>query len=106
MSQMAVKLDLIAPNDSVLKTFTDYAGEIHNKILELPITADSTFANKPIMDLGIPMSILIVMVKRGDEVITPRGATVVRPGDVLMLTGDSEEELLNCCTGQPIDIVI
>lgn len=101
MSQMAVKLDLIAPNDSVLKTFTDYAGEIHNKILELPITVDSAFANKPIMDLGIPMSILIVMVRRGEEVITPRGATVVRPGDVLMLTGDSEEELLNCCTGEP-----
>lgn len=93
MSQMAVKLDLIAPNESVLKTFTDYAGEIHNKILELPITADSHFANKAIMDLGIPMSILIVMIKRGEEVITPRGATVVLPGDVLMLTGDSEEDL-------------
>ncbi|SCZ79033.1 potassium/proton antiporter [Acidaminobacter hydrogenoformans] len=106
MSQMAVKLDLIAPNDSVLKTFTDYAGEIHNKILELPITADSPFANKAIMDLGIPMSILIVMVKRGENVITPRGYTVVQPGDVLMLTGDSEEELLNCCTGQPSDIVV
>ena len=99
MSQMAVRLDLIAPSDSVLKTFTDYAGEIHNKILELPITELSPYANKPIMDLGIPMSILIVMIRRGEEVITPRGATVVRPGDVLMLTGDSEEELLNCCTG-------
>jgi len=47
-------------------------------------------AGKAIMDLDIPMDILIVMIKRKDKLITPRGTTVIKPADTLMLAGDYE----------------
>ena len=75
---------------------------------ELVITADGGWrkgkvsALKPTVDDALALTgdgrdlsvKQVLVVKRGENVITPRGYTVVQPGDVLMLTGDSEEELL------------
>lgn len=91
---IAKKLDLIAKDDTVLKTFTDYSGEIHAELLEVKIPEGSKMAGKKIMDLDIPLDILIVMIRREEKLITPRGATVVSGGDILMLAGDSNAQLL------------
>ena len=89
-------LDLI-DNDidhSVLKTFTDYTGEINTDLLELMITEESEFIDIMIMDAGIPDDVLIVMIKRGDKILVPKGYTVIKKGDILVLSGNNIKELI------------
>lgn len=49
--------------------------------------------NKAIMDLDFPIEILIVMIRRDGKIITPRGATVLKAGDTIMLAGDNKAQL-------------
>lgn len=87
---IAKKLDLIEDEETVLKTFTDYSGEIHTELLELKIPQNSKIAEKAVMDLDIPPEVLIIMIKRDDKIITPRGSTVLKAGDTIMLAGDKK----------------
>ncbi|MBU5483438.1 potassium/proton antiporter [Clostridium sp. MSJ-11] len=91
---IAKKLDLVAEEETVLKTFTDYSGELHAELLEVTIPEGSKMAGKAIMDLDIPTEILIVMVKRGRKLITPNGATIVEAGDIIMMAGDNKVQLM------------
>ena len=47
------------------------------------------------MDANIPEEILIVMIKRKGEVLIPKGATVIEEGDILVLSGENIEELID-----------
>lgn len=87
---LAKKLDLIGKEESVLKTFTDYSGEIYAKLLELKIPSNSKMVGKAIMDLDFPNDVLIVMIRRGDKVITPSGRTVLNAEDTIMCAGDNK----------------
>lgn len=87
---IAKKLNLVSTEETVLKTFTDYSGEIHAKLLDIKVNPGSIMADKTIMDLDIPSDVLIVMIKRGNKIITPRGSTVIKSGDTLMLAGEKK----------------
>lgn len=91
---LAKKLDLVDNSNTVLKTFNDYTGEMSSKLIEVTVTKDSEWVDKSIMDAGIPDEILIVMIKRKDNVITPKGATIIEEGDVLVLSGEDIENLV------------
>jgi cell volume regulation protein A len=91
---IAKKLDLIAKEETVLKTFTDYSGEMHAELLEIKVPEGSPLSGKAIMDADIPAEILIVMIRRAGKFITPRGATVLKAGDTLMLAGDDKSQLI------------
>ncbi|GAA0724866.1 potassium/proton antiporter [Clostridium malenominatum] len=91
---IAKKLDLVAEEETVLKTFTDYSGEIHAELLEVKIPGHSEMVGKAIMDLDIPMDILIVMIRREGKLITPRGATIIEAGDIIMMAGDNKVQLM------------
>lgn len=91
---IAKKLNLVGEEETVLKTFTDYSGEIHTELLELKLSKESPMADRAIMDLDIPIEILIVMIKRDGKMITPRGATVLKGGDTLMLACDNKKQLI------------
>ena len=83
---IAKKLDLVDNETTVLKTFTDYEEEHGTKLLEYPIEAGSRLVGKSIMEANIPEEILIVMIKRGDDVVMPKGSTVLEAGDTLVIT--------------------
>jgi cell volume regulation protein A len=91
---LARKLGLTEKTGSVLTTFTDYRGDTFADLLGVKIPKDSEVVGMSIMELDIPPQILIVMIKRGKAVVTPRGHTTLQAGDVLMLASDSKEELL------------
>lgn len=89
-------LDLIETEqeNSVLKTFTDYTGEINTQLLEVMITEDNKWKNKSIVDAGIPEEILIVMIKRDDKILVPKGSTVINIGDILVLSGNDIKNMI------------
>ncbi|WP_243546281.1 Trk system potassium transporter TrkA [Pseudodesulfovibrio tunisiensis] len=53
--------------------------------LEAIAEANSPIVGKPIMDLGFPKGCLVLCFQREDEVIIPRGDTVIEPEDRLII---------------------
>lgn len=92
---LARKLDLVDDNTPVLKTFNDYKEDKSTKILEINIDKNNEWVNKNIMESDIPEDILVVMIKRNDEVIIPRGSTVIQKDDILILTANNFDSLLS-----------
>lgn len=91
--KLAKKLDLVDNSTTVFKTFNDYTGEMSSKLIELTINKNSNWVNKSIMDADIPNEILIVMIKRKDKIIIPKGASIIEEGDILVLSGEGIENL-------------
>lgn len=85
------RLGLVNTESSVMKTFNDYEGEINTKLMEIMITEDNIWANQSIVNAEIPDEILVVMIKRGKEVLIPNGSTVIHPGDTLVLSSNDFE---------------
>lgn len=92
--KVAQKLDLVDNSIPVLRTFNDYKEDKSTKLMEVNILEDSKWVDKSIMDSDIPEDILIVMIKRNDEVIVPKGSTIVKSGDVLVLSANSFDNLV------------
>ena len=90
---IAKKLDLVDEETTVFKTFTDYQEELGTRLLEFTIPKGHRFSGKSIMDANIPEDILVVMIKRGKEVVIPKGSTLLQSGDVLVLSGNRFEDL-------------
>lgn len=86
---VAKKLDLIDNSESVLKTFNDYKEYKSTQLIEFNISENNSIANKTLMDANIPEDILVVMIKRKGDVFVPNGATVILPGDILVLSGNN-----------------
>ena len=95
LPRLAAKLGLVDNFNPVLKTFTDYREENGTKLLEYAIKATDSWAGKTIMEADIPDEVLVVMVKRGEEVIVPKGSTTIQPGDILVLNAANFSSLMN-----------
>ena len=89
---IAKRLELLDNNRPVLKTFNDYVEERNTKVMELKIEGTCKLINKSIMDANIPEEILIAMIKREDEIIIPKGASIIKEGDILVVVGNCSEE--------------
>lgn len=97
MPRLAKRLDLVDDNDAedaVLKTFNDYRDDLLNKLIEIKIGVSHPWANKTIIDANIPDSILVLMIKHNDEYITPKGYSMIRPGDMMVLSGNVDRKEL------------
>ncbi|MBC8569875.1 potassium/proton antiporter [Zongyangia hominis] len=88
----AKKLDLVEENESVLRTFNDYQEEGSMKLYEFTVEGNSRWADKTLMEAGIPEHILVVMIKRGQEVILPKGSTLLLAGDIVVLGQNLPED--------------
>jgi cell volume regulation protein A len=91
--KIAKKLDLVEEESSLYKTFSDYEDEVHTGLIELTIENNSPWANKTIMEANIPEEILVVMIKRNNEIITPKGSASIKVGDILVLSSNNFDEL-------------
>jgi trk system potassium uptake protein TrkA len=65
------------------------------RLAEVRLAAGSPADGKEIVDLGVPRDATIVAVLRADTLIVPRGDTVLRVGDevVVLVTDESEEDV-------------
>lgn len=91
--RIAKVLDVVEEEETVYKTFSDYQDETHEKLMEYTVGKNNPWAGKSIMEADIPDKILVVMIKRGKEVITPKGYTVIKPGDRLILISNSFDDI-------------
>ena len=89
---IAKRLELLDNNRPVLKTFNDYVEEKNTKVMEVKIEGTCKLINKSIMDANIPEEILIAMIKREGEIIIPKGASIIKEGDILVVVGNCLED--------------
>ncbi|MFB6296214.1 MAG: Trk system potassium transporter TrkA [Halobacteriales archaeon] len=61
------------------------------EVIEIQINGDSVLAGRPIREVtdDIPDGVVIGAITRDDEVITPRGETVIQPDDHVVLFADT-----------------
>ena len=71
-------------------------------IVRVDLPADSPIINKQVQELQLPADSVLVSIIRGDEVIVPRGGTVLQPqDDVIALTLlQNEQQLLSYLIGK------
>jgi cell volume regulation protein A len=69
--------------------------QVKKDLMEVKITPGCRAANKSIVQLNFPRSALIVMIKREGLYLTPRGDTVLKPGDKLWVIAEDQEEVTN-----------
>lgn len=60
-------------------------------LVEVPIPPDSPAAHRQVVELRLPKSALIVLISRNENILIPRGATVLEPGDRLLVLADKED---------------
>lgn len=82
----AKRLDLIDSDADVLKTFNDYREEAAITMMRMYIPENHNWDGRQISEISVPTGSLIVMVKRDEDTIIPRGDTVIRAGDSVILS--------------------
>ncbi len=65
------------------------------KLAEVTLAANSPAVDKEIVELGFPRNATVVAILRKDHVVHPRGDTVLRVGDevIVLATGESETDI-------------
>ncbi len=71
-------------------------------IVRLDLPDDSRVINKQIQDIKLPPDSVLVSIVRADEVIVPKGSTVLQPGDdiIALTVVGNEPQLLNLLAGK------
>ena len=71
-------------------------------IVRVDLSSDSPVINKQIQDIKLPPDSVFVSIVRGEEVVIPKGTTVLKPGDdIIALTLISNEpQLLDVLIGK------
>ncbi|WP_162055285.1 potassium/proton antiporter [Pontibacter pamirensis] len=64
-----------------------------SSLVELHLPGSSSAVGKPLVDLQLPKTSLIVLIDRGGKFVTPNGATELAAGDKLMVMVDQDEAL-------------
>jgi cell volume regulation protein A len=67
--------------------------DIHGELLELDIPDNSSAVGKPIVQLQLPKTALIVLIHRDEKYLSPNGDTVLEARDHLMMMLDSKDDI-------------
>lgn len=101
------KLMGLSKYDDNDKSFIFNDEDDFNSELQEVTIANPALNGKKVMELSLPESALVVYIKRGKQYITPRGSTVVKTGDKLLLMANdvstmrSAKEILLADESQP-----
>jgi trk system potassium uptake protein TrkA len=66
------------------------------------VKAGRGIAGKTISNLNLPKNVLVVAIFRGEEIVIPRGETVIEEGDVLVVLGKMKELMKIEAFGKPL----
>lgn len=71
----------------------ELADNVKSELTEIELRENSPAVGKKIVDIGLPQHALIVLIKRSDKFITPKGSTLLESGDKLLILSENEENL-------------
>lgn len=76
---------VILKNDSVILSVPSYYEKNEVNLKEIEINRNHKWNGKSIEELNLPKEILIAMIKRGERSIIPRGKTVIKENDIVVI---------------------
>lgn len=82
----ARKLNMIDSDSDVLKTFTDYTGEVPVQFIKFTVIKDHPWKDMAVKDIVLPPDTLLVLLQRHMRKYVPNGDTILQEGDVLVLS--------------------
>lgn len=68
-----------------VKRMSDYGKEQDLHFIKIHITRRDKWANRKIMDLGLPDGIIVVAIRRNHKIVIPKGDVTICPDDVIVL---------------------
>ncbi|WP_280740291.1 TrkA C-terminal domain-containing protein, partial [Paenibacillus maysiensis] len=85
ISWLAVKLGLMDPNETSSPSLLELVslGKTTSEINHIQVQKGMSIAGKAIQDIQLPEDILFTAIIREEQIIAPRGTTVIKPGDTL-----------------------
>lgn len=86
---LAKKLNMVDDKGDVLKTFNDYQEKLEMNLVQNIITERHPWRDKAISSLPLSPEVLMVMIKREDETLIPKGDTIIRKGDIVIINTPS-----------------
>ena len=86
-----LKLDAPASDKPAYPIELEPAAGITSALVDIEVPGGSAIVGKQIVDARFPKAALIVLIARGKEFIVPKGGTVIRPSDRLLVLADKEE---------------
>jgi len=93
---IALAAKLLGVNAPETKTKTEHVEfEFHydenSQKIELVIPQNSEAIGKQLVELGLPESAIIILIKREDKSIVPRGGTIIEPQDKLLILAENDD---------------
>ena len=76
---------LIQENDVLVLGAVTYQGDSEIRLSEVTMDPEHEWCGKRIAELSLPADTLIMMIRRDGRMILPRGKTLIRAGDVLVM---------------------
>jgi cell volume regulation protein A len=92
LEKVAQRLDMIDTESDVMRSFTDFQERSEQAFLKMTMHPEHIWVGKALRDLEIGQESLIVLIKRANQTIAPKGDTVIRSGDILVMTGEVYDE--------------
>jgi cell volume regulation protein A len=92
LTRVARWLRVDAPEEIAPRYPLEFVPEVslNHQLREVHLPPKSVNHGKSIMELGLPKGVLVVLLQRNGENITPGGSTVLAQGDSLLLLGDTD----------------
>lgn len=78
------------PEPSVFNRDTE---DFNTEISEITLSENDAGTGKTLAEVAFPHGALVVMMKRGETFLTPRGNIILKTGDILQLQADTPEHL-------------
>jgi len=63
---------------------------LKSELVEVPVPHQSAVVGRSLVALALPGSALIVLIRRGDTALVPRGSTQLESGDTLLILAEPE----------------
>ncbi len=78
---------LIQQGDEVILSTESYHDDTNVRLREIPVEEGSPWIGKRIKEIDLPDNTLVIIIKRQNRNIVPKGDSVVKQGDILVLSG-------------------
>lgn len=93
ITALAKRLGLLAPTEqeTLLARHINVRGDhLQEHMLELRVPANADVISKQVLDIDLPEDTLIVAINRTPQIIIPRGGTIIKADDELLILADQQ----------------
>ena len=86
---VAEKLDMVDNETDYKLSFNDFQEQSEKAFMKIKVSPGHAWVGMALKDLEIGQESLIVLIKRAEQTLAPRGNTIIMPNDILVVSGDS-----------------